>query len=92
MNDENRTSKFELQPGGRLRRNAGEYDLKTRRPIYSFRVSAPDEQTVRLIEDNSQVMGTPGTHFYVWDIKNTSRQRVFITLTKDGEPIDPATL
>ena len=87
MSDENRDCKFELQPGGRLRRNAGEYNLDTRRPLYSFKVSAPDDQTVRMIEDNSQVMGPPGSECYVWDIKNTSKNLVFITLTRDGVPI-----
>ncbi len=36
------------------------------------------------LEDNSQIMGTPGKHFYVWDIKNGSTWPVFLTLTVDG--------
>lgn len=81
--------KITLDPGARFRRHAGPYDLETRRPHYAVQVHALDEQARRQIEDNSQIMGVPGRHFYVWDIKNGSSWPVSLTLTVDGVPVGP---
>lgn len=88
-NDDNE-HKICLPPGARFRRQAGPYDLESQSPRYSFQVSAPDEQAKRQVVDNSEVMGAPGRHFYVWDIKNNSTWPVFLTLTVDGVPVAPS--
>jgi hypothetical protein len=62
--------------------------MDTSQPRYAFEVSAPDEQARRQVEDNSQIMGVAGRHFYMWDIKNGSSWPVFLTLTVDGVPVD----
>lgn len=77
-----------LDPGARFRRQAGPYNLETRSPQYGVQVCARDEQARRQVEDSSQIMGVPGGHFYVWDIKNGSSWPVFLTLTVDGVPAD----
>lgn len=79
--------KITLSPGARFRRQAGPYDLETRRPQYAVQVCAADEQSRRQVEDNSQIMGAPGRHFYVWDIKNGSTWPVSLILTVDGMPV-----
>ncbi|MDH1657061.1 hypothetical protein N5E96_20455 [Pseudomonas mosselii] len=76
-----------LDPGARFRLQAGPYDLDTGRPHYAVKVNAPDDQTRHRVEDNSHIMGSPGQHFYVWDIKNASTFPVFLTLTVDGGQI-----
>ncbi|MCF7532179.1 hypothetical protein [Pseudomonas petrae] len=82
-------SKKRIDPGKKYRRQAGPYDVTTHSPRYSFEVIAADDVHSRVI-DNSQIMGVAGRHFFVWDITNDSHVPVFITLTKDGEPFDPA--
>ena len=84
MSSDKNEHKITLPPGSRFRRQAGPYDLDTGRPRYAFQVIAPEEQARRQVEDNSQIMGTPGKHFYVWDIKNGSTWPVFLTLAVDG--------
>lgn len=84
MSNDNGEHKITLLPGSRFRRQAGPYDRDTRRPRYAVQVIARDEQARRQVEDNSQIMGVPGRHFYVWDIKNGSTSLVFLTLTVDG--------
>lgn len=88
MSSEKNEHKITLSPGSQFRRQAGPYDLDTGRPRYAVEVSAPDEQARLQVEDNSQIMGVPGMHFYVWDIKNGSSRPVFLTLTVDGVPFD----
>lgn len=87
MSSNKNEHKITLAPGSRFRRQAGPYNLDTGRPRYAVLVSAPDEQAQRQVEDNSQIMGSPGSHFYVWDIKNDSTWPVFLTLTVDGVPV-----
>jgi len=77
-----------LSPGARFRRQAGPYDLDSGLPRYVVEVSTPDEQARCQVEDNSQIMGAPGRHFYVWDITNGSIWPVLLTLTVDGVPVD----
>lgn len=88
MSSEKKEHKIILAPGSRYRRQAGPYNLDSGRPRYAFEVSAPDEQARRQVEDNSLIMGVPGSHFYVWDIKNGSSWPVFLTLTVDGVAVD----
>lgn len=88
MNNEKNEHKITLSPGSRFRRQAGPYDLDSGQPRYAVEVSAPDEHARRQVEDNSQIMGGPGRHFYVWDIKNGSSWPVLLTLTVDGVPAD----
>ena len=90
MSSKETQHKITLPPGGRLRRQAGPYDQATGSPRYSFQVLAPDDQAKRQVVDNSEVMGAPGRHFYVWDIKNNSTWPVFLTLTVDGVPVAPS--
>lgn len=87
MSSDKNENKITLHPGSRFRQQAGPYDLDTGRPRYAVQVLAPDEQARRQVEDNSLIMGTPGKHFYVWDIKNGSTWPVFLTLTVDGVAI-----
>ncbi len=84
MNKDKNDHKITLSPGSRFRRQAGPYDQETGRPRYAVQVSARDDQARLQVEDNSQVMGNPGRHFYVWDIKNGSTWPVLLTLTVDG--------
>ncbi|WMJ00162.1 hypothetical protein RBU55_01000 [Pseudomonas chlororaphis subsp. aurantiaca] len=87
MSSDENEHKITLPPGARFRRQAGSYDLDTGRPRYDVQVSAPDEQARCQVEDNSQIMGAPGRHFYVWDIKNGSTWPVVLTLIVDGVPV-----
>ncbi|MNQ72508.1 hypothetical protein D3C85_872160 [compost metagenome] len=80
-------AKIEIAPGGRFRRQAGPYDLNTRLPRYNFEVVAADADALRRVVNDSQIMGSADNHFWVWDIKNNSTTPVFITLTKDGDPV-----
>lgn len=80
-------AKIEIASGSRFRRQAGPYDLKTRLPRYGFEVVAIDDDAKRRVVDESDAMGSADNHFWVWDIKNNSGAPVFITLTKDGEPV-----
>ncbi len=80
-------AKIEIAPGGKFRRQAGPYDLKTHLPRYGFEVVAAGADAQRRVVDDSQIMGPPDNHFWVWDIKNNSTTSVFITLTKDGIPV-----
>ncbi len=77
-----------LPPGGRFRRHAGPYEPDTSLPRYSVEISGPDDHACSLVEDNCQVMGTPGNHFYVWDFKNCSAWPIFLTLIINGVPIE----
>ncbi|WP_150787403.1 hypothetical protein [Pseudomonas fluorescens] len=52
-------TKIELAPGGRFRREAGPYDLKTRLPRYDFEVVAADADALRRVVDDSQIMAQP---------------------------------
>lgn len=80
-------ARIEIAPGGKFRRQAGPYDIKTRLPRYDFEVVAADADALRRVVDDSQIMGSTDNHFWVWDIKNNSTTPVFITLTKDGAPL-----
>jgi hypothetical protein len=80
-------ARIEIAPGGKFRRQAGPYDIKTRLPRYDFEVVAADADALRRVVDDSQIMGSADNHFWVWDIKNKSTTPVFITLTKDGAPL-----
>lgn len=84
MSSDKNEQEIILAPGSRFRKQAGPYDLDTARPHYDVQINARDEQARRQVEDNSQIMGAPGRHFYVWDIKNGSTWPVFLTLTVDG--------
>jgi hypothetical protein len=64
--------------------------LTTNSPRYSFEVIVADEDARSRVIDDSQIMGAAGRRFFVWDIANDSHTPVFLTLTKDGEPFDPA--
>ncbi|QHD04231.1 hypothetical protein [Pseudomonas sp. R76] len=77
-----------IDAGAKFRLQAGPYDLHTNTPKYGFEVSAADEASRYRVIDNSQIMGVPGRHFWVWDITNESSMPVFVTLTKDGVPFD----
>lgn len=77
-----------LDPGARFRRQAGPYNLESRRPHYAAQICARNEQARRQVEDNSQIMGVPERDFYVWDIKNGSSWPVLLTLTVDGVTAD----
>ncbi|RYF68554.1 MAG: hypothetical protein EOO39_19225 [Cytophagaceae bacterium] len=59
-------------------------------PRYSFEFTAADEDTRPRVIDNSQAMGVPRRHFFVWDTTNDSHKPVYITLTRDGETFGPA--
>lgn len=80
-------AKIEIAPGGKFRRQAGPYDIKTRLPRYDFEVVAADADALWRVVDDSQIMGSADNHFWVWDIKNNSTTPVFITFTKDGAPL-----
>ncbi|MEE5177157.1 hypothetical protein V2K54_25940 [Pseudomonas alliivorans] len=84
MSIEKKERKITLSPGSRFRLQAGPYDPDTGQPRYAVEVSAPDEHSRRQVEDNSHIMGVPGSHFYVWDVTNGSSWPVFLTLTVDG--------
>lgn len=83
----NTKAKIIIAPGGKFRRQAGPYDLKTHLPRYGFEVVAADADAQWQVVDGSQIMGHPDNHFWVWDIKNNSSMPVFIMLTKDGVPV-----
>lgn len=82
-------SRKTIEPGRTYRRQAGPYDVITKTPKYSFEVIAADDDARSRVIDNSQIMGMPDRHFFVWDITNNAHTAVFITLIKDGEPFDP---
>ena len=83
-------SKHRIEPGGKFYRQASPYDTTTRSPRYDFEVLAVDNSARYKVIDNSKIMGPPGRHFWVGDISNESHAPVFITLSKDGDPFDPA--
>lgn len=76
-----------IEPGRRFRRHAGTYDLQNKSPLYSVEVVAPSPEAERQVSDDSEIMGSAGNHFWVWNIKNNSSSIVYVTLLKDGMPV-----
>ncbi len=83
---------FVLYPGKRTSFNAGEYDLKTQRPRYSFSMSVW-EYARREVEVEELLIGCEASCLKVWRLHNKSHWPVFVTVTRDGELLrapDPA--
>ena len=87
MKDEGKDYSFVVGEKKSFRFNAGGYDVKTKLPKYTIDISAP-EHVKNYIVMKQSIMGTPGNHLFVWDIKNDSNYPIFIIAKRDGELID----
>jgi len=74
---------FALAPGGKTRRIAGPYDLKSRTPRYELEVM-PDLYK-RQVSVEQCMLGSEENCSWCWDITNNSDIMVFVAVRKDGE-------
>lgn len=74
---------FLLGPGKRIRKIAGQYDVKLHKPHYEIEINVL-EHVRNQIEINQVLVGDEEYCQWAWDIKNNSTWPAFITIKKDG--------
>jgi len=72
-----------LDPGDKIRYNAGAYDYQKCEPTYEIEILVPKDE-LYLVEVNHILIGSPDSCQWGWDINNKSSSLAFIKVTQDG--------
>ncbi|MDA3871634.1 MAG: hypothetical protein PF551_04695 [Candidatus Marinimicrobia bacterium] len=74
---------YYIEPGKKIQRVAGPYDIKTHKPQYSIEVNYPSH-VKNQVEQKTFIIENSRNYFWAWKVVNNSNWPIFVTVKRDG--------